>query len=81
MNDEGDTVDGFHIHVGGGSGFDAAIAREIFTNIRNEDCPKAVEALLKTYLSRRASDEESFVSFAQRVPLEDLKGWASEIMA
>ena len=81
VNDEGDTVDGFHIHVGGGYGTDAAIAREIFPNIRNEDCPKAVEALLNTYLTRRASKDESFVSFAQRVAVEDLKGWALEMMA
>ena len=31
INDDGDTVDGFNILVGGGYGPDAAIARELFT--------------------------------------------------
>lgn len=64
--DSDDTVDGFHIHVGGGFGPDAAIARELFANVPVEDCPAAVLRLLKAYLRNRSDPSETFVAFARR---------------
>lgn len=64
--DSDDTVDGFHIHVGGGFGPDAAIARELFPNVPVEDCPATVLRLLKTYLRNRNDPSETFVAFARR---------------
>ena len=51
--DDGDTVEGYHIHVGGGFGPDATIAPEIYDDIKAEDAPRVVELLLKAYLAHR----------------------------
>ncbi len=44
-----DTVEGFHIYVGGGFGPDAGIARELYRDVKVEDCPQVVERILKAY--------------------------------
>ena len=49
INDDGDTVEGYHILVGGGAGPDAGLAREIFMDVRAEEAPTTVERLLKSY--------------------------------
>src|SRR5690606_15533603 len=53
VNEEGDTVEGFHIFVGGGYGANAKIGRELWRDVKAEDCPRAVEKLLRTYLAHR----------------------------
>jgi ferredoxin-nitrite reductase len=63
---DGDTVEGFHVVVGGGTGANAKIGREIWRDIRSEDCPAAVEKLLRAYLAHRARPEETFFDFANR---------------
>jgi ferredoxin-nitrite reductase len=73
VSDEGDTVEGYHLHVGGGFGPDAAIAREIFRDVKAEEAPAAVERLLKAYVAHRTSAEESFVAFARRQDDASLK--------
>ncbi len=73
LNDEGDTAEGFHILVGGGSGNDAMIARELWRDVKSEDCPAAVERLLGTYLAHRADASETFFAFANRHDTETLK--------
>jgi len=73
VSDEGDTVEGYHIHVGGGFGPDAALAQEIFRDVRAEDAPRTVERMLKVYLSRRAGKDESFLAFTRRHDAEALK--------
>ena len=42
VNEDGDQVEGYHIHVGGGYGPDARIAREIYPATRVEDVPATV---------------------------------------
>jgi ferredoxin-nitrite reductase len=66
INEDGDTVDGFHIVVGGGTGADAKIGSELIRDVKAEDCPRKVEQLLRAYLATRESDEEPFFSFANR---------------
>ena len=73
VNDDGDTTDGFHILVGGGSGNDAMIGREVFRDIRSEDCPQTVERLLGAYLANRADATETFFAFANRHDTDTLK--------
>ncbi len=63
---EEDTVEGYHILVGGGSGPDATLARELFRDVKADDTPHIIEAMLKTYLSRRASNDETFHVFTKR---------------
>ena len=62
---EEDTVEGYHILVGGGSGPDATLARELFRDVKADDAPHIIEGMLKTYLSRRASPEETFHVFTK----------------
>jgi ferredoxin-nitrite reductase len=69
---EGETVEGYHIHVGGGFGDEAAIGREIYRDIKAEDAPRTIERMLKGYLSRREGDE-TFLAFAKRHEVEALR--------
>lgn len=64
--DSDDTIDGFHIHVGGGFGADAAIARELFANVTADACPQTILRILRAYLSNREAASETFVAFACR---------------
>jgi ferredoxin-nitrite reductase len=66
VSDEGDTVEGFHLLVGGGHGPDAAMARDLYSDIKVEDVPSAVERLLKAYMANRASPDETFLTFTRR---------------
>ena len=74
INDDGDTVDGYHIHVGGGFGPEAAIGREIYRDVKAEAAPKVVERMLKGYFAHRASADETFLAFAKRHEVDVLKG-------
>ncbi len=73
IDDDGDTVDGYHIHVGGGYGPDAAIGREIYRDVKADAAPKLVEKMLKGYLAHRASSDETFLTFAKRHEVDALK--------
>lgn len=73
VNDDGDTVDGYHLLVGGGFGTDATMGRELFQNVKAEDAPRTVERVLKAYVAHRASEDETFVAFAKRTEIDALK--------
>src|SRR5206468_1172764 len=51
VSEEGDTVEGYHIHVGGGFGPDATLGRELYRDVKAEDAPKTVERVLKAYFA------------------------------
>jgi ferredoxin-nitrite reductase len=70
INDEGDTVDGFNILIGGGYGPDAAIARDLFTNVKAEEAPRTVAHILNVYLQQRLSKNETFLEFSRRVDID-----------
>jgi ferredoxin-nitrite reductase len=65
-SEEGDGVEGYHVLVGGGFGPDAMLAREMFRDVKAGDVPAVVERMLKTYLVRRSSRDETFQAFARR---------------
>ncbi len=73
QNDDADPVEGFSIYVGGGSGPDARLGRELWTNVEVERCPRAIEKLLATYLEYRTTPEETFLEFTSRHQIEALK--------
>ena len=50
----GDTVDGYHVLVGGGFGPERRLARDIYKDVKAEDAPRTVERILKGYLAHRA---------------------------
>ncbi len=70
---DGDQVEGYHIHVGGGFGPDAVCGREVYRDIKAEDAPRTVERMLKTYLAHRAAADESFLAFTRRYEVDALK--------
>jgi ferredoxin-nitrite reductase len=78
-DDDDNRVEGFHIVVGGGTGENAKIGREIWRDIKCEDCPTAVERLLRAYLAHRAGPEETFFHFANRHETGALAGLAEGI--
>ncbi len=73
---EEDTVEGYAIHVGGGFGTEASIAKLIYPDTKAEDAPARVEGLLRAYLAHRADPNESFHGFANRHEIETLKSLA-----
>ena len=78
VSEEGDQVEGYHIHVGGGFGPDAMCGREIFHDVKAEDTPKTVERMLKAYLAHRSSPQESFLAFARRHEIDALKSMCEQ---
>jgi ferredoxin-nitrite reductase len=71
--EDADPIEGYHIHVGGGFGPDAALAREIYRDVDAQNAPRTVERMLKGYLTHRASPQESFLTFARRHEIDALK--------
>jgi ferredoxin-nitrite reductase len=72
VNQEGDTVDGYNILVGGGFGPEATIARELYRDVKVEDAPRTVERILKGYLAHREGDE-TFIAFSKRHDTQALR--------
>jgi ferredoxin-nitrite reductase len=72
-SEDGDTVEGYHVLVGGGFGPDATLARDIYRDVKAEEVPPVIERVLKTYLARRASSDESFLAFTRRHDVDALK--------
>jgi ferredoxin-nitrite reductase len=73
INDDGDTVEGYDIVVGGGFGANARIGRELWKGIKAEDCPALIEVLLRAYLAFRTSPDESFQTFTMRYGIDALR--------
>ena len=72
-SEDADPVEGYHVHVGGGFGPDAALARELYRDVTATDVPRIVEQILKTYVAHRVSPHEPFVAFTRRHDTEILK--------
>jgi sulfite reductase (ferredoxin) len=62
---DGQMVDAFYFCVGGSVGKYAGIARQIGYRAAAEDCPEAIERLLRTYLSTREQGEDLRAYFAR----------------
>jgi ferredoxin-nitrite reductase len=81
-SDDGDTVEGYHVLVGGGFGPDAALGREIYRDVKAADAPFVVARMLKAYLAHRTSAAESFAAFTRRHEVDALKAmFAAEASA
>jgi ferredoxin-nitrite reductase len=68
----GESVDGYHVFVGGGFGKNQAVGRQVFTGVAFEDLKLTMEKLLKGYLRHRMAGE-SFQSFTARHDLNTLQ--------
>jgi len=64
-------AEGYHLIVGGGSGADLALGREICRDIPADELPRRLEAGLGAYLARRDAGE-SFQAFANRRSVAEL---------
>lgn len=72
INDDGDTVDGYHILVGGGFGTDAAIAEDLLQDVKAPDAPAVIEQLLSLWMAQRLPGE-AFAAFTRRLGAAALK--------
>ncbi len=68
----GESVDGYHIFVGGGFGANQAVGRQVFNAIAFESLPPLVEKMLRGYLRHRTYGE-SFQAFTARHDLNTLQ--------
>jgi ferredoxin-nitrite reductase len=68
---EDEEVEGYHIVVGGGSGPELAIGREICRSVPAEEMPHRIEMMLRGYLQQRQPGE-SFHDFTKRHTVDEL---------
>ncbi len=80
VSEEGDTVEGYDIVVGGGFGEAAKIGTEIWKAVKAEECPGRIEALLNDYLEHRTGPQETFQAYTARRGPEALKGLAARLL-
>ncbi|MEU0491664.1 nitrite/sulfite reductase [Nocardiopsis sp. NPDC006139] len=73
MNDRGEQVEGYQIHLGGGMGLDAAFGKKI-RGLKStaEELPDYVERVLRRFQDQR-KDGESFAAWVGRAAEDDLK--------
>jgi ferredoxin-nitrite reductase len=72
MGEDADAAEGYHILVGGGYGPEAALARDLYRDVKAVDAPRTIERMLKGYLAHRDNDE-TFLAFSRRYDVEALK--------
>jgi sulfite reductase (ferredoxin) len=73
LDEHGDTVEGFQVHLGGALGLEAGFGRKLRQHkVTGAELPDYVEKLSKTYLAERNSDE-SFARWVARADEEVLR--------
>jgi sulfite reductase (ferredoxin) len=66
LDEAGNTVEGFQVHLGGALGLEAGFGRKLRQHkVTGENLPEYVEKLSKTYLDQR-EDDESFARWVAR---------------
>ncbi len=74
IDEEGEeTVEGYHLYVGGGYATDAALAREFRKDVKAEDVPALIERMVKVYLAHRQGPGETFQQFTARTDVAQLQ--------
>lgn len=68
----GETVEGYHVFVGGGFGDKQAVGRQLFTGVSVESLKPTMERILKNYLRHRTAGE-TFLAFTTRHELGKLQ--------
>jgi sulfite reductase (ferredoxin) len=70
---EGQQVEGFQVHLGGGLGLDAGFGRKLRGHkVLGTDLPEYVERVVRRYVAKR-TEGESFAKWAARADDADLK--------
>jgi ferredoxin-nitrite reductase len=65
-SEDAEPVEGYHIHVGGGFGENAALGRELYRDVKAVEAPRTIERILNAYIVNRSSPQESFLAFSER---------------
>ena len=73
VGEDGDTVEGYNVLVGGGFAEDAAIARELYSNVKADEAPYVVARILRAFIANRADKDETFVAFARRNDIDAIR--------
>ncbi len=81
MKKDGRLVDAFYFCVGGSVGEYAGVARQIGYRAAAEDCPEAIERLLRGYLRKRGDGESLRAYFRRTTDAELREDLAGEIVA
>lgn len=68
----GESVDGYHVFVGGGFGKNQAVGRQVFNGVAAGDLPLTIEKMLRAYLRHREK-HESFQSFTSHHDVKKLQ--------
>ena len=68
----GESVEGYHVFVGGGFGKNQALGRQVFTGVSASELPRTLETILRAYLKHRHG-RETFQQFATRHELNALQ--------
>ena len=66
-----DEVEGYRVTIGGGSGADPRLGRDIARSVAADELPARIESLLRGYLAQRRAGEP-FAEFANRYSVEAL---------
>jgi len=61
----GESVDAYHIFVGGGFGKHQAVGRQVFSGVTGKELPNTIEKMLRTYQKLR-NGKETFQQFTMR---------------
>jgi ferredoxin-nitrite reductase len=68
----GESVDGYHVFVGGGFGERQAVGRQVFQGVSFNDLKPTLERMLRAYLKHRVG-QEPFQDFTKRHDLNSLQ--------
>lgn len=74
---QGESLDGYHVFVGGGFGENQAVGRQVFHGLSFSDAKATVERMLSVYLKNR-KPAETFQAFTTRHDLNELQRLFSE---
>ena len=68
----GESVDGYHIFVGGGFGANQAVGRQVFAGVTATGLPRTLERMLRAFLKHRQG-RETFQQFTNRLDVGQLQ--------
>jgi ferredoxin-nitrite reductase len=68
----GETLEGYHVFIGGGFGDNQGLGRQVFAGVSVEQLKPTLEKMLNVYLQKRSS-AESFSQFTRRHDLNTLQ--------
>jgi ferredoxin-nitrite reductase len=74
----GESVDAYHLFVGGGFAKNQAVGRQVFSGVTASELPGMIEKMLRAYLKHRTGKSETFQQFSTRHEVGKLQELFSE---